>query len=121
MLILIDAQPPHPKPVAALCGPPAPAYKGLTARSTAFSAAHAVRRGLRDMPGAVVVVEEEGPEQLSQQAVARTLLRGRLLLALKKELPVFPATPPMPRWLDPNVTMSGGNVVGQMFPIGWGY
>ncbi len=121
MLILLDAPPPPPKPPAAHCGPPAPIHKGLTAHSAAFSAAHAMRAALRDMPGAVVVVEEDGPGQMPKQAVAHLSLGGRFRLAMRKELPVFPATPPMPRWMDPNVTMSGGNVVNQLFPIGWGY
>lgn len=107
--------------MAAQCGPPAPTFKGARMVSASFSVARASRSALREMPGAIVVVEEDGPIPLAQETGSRSIFRGKLRLLTKRDFPVFPATPPMPRWMDPNVTMSGGNVVGQIFPIGYGY
>lgn len=121
MLILPHSLPQPPKPAVALYGPPAPALKGIPNRSASFSLTHASRMALREMPGAVVVVEEDGPEALSTQTLGKSFFRGQLRLLTKKDFPIFPTTPPMPRWMDPSVTMSGGNVVGQVFPLGWGY
>lgn len=121
MLILLDAPPPPPKPLAAHCGPPAPALKGARVVSASFSVARASRSAIREMPGAIVVVEEDGLVPLAQETGSQSLFRGKLRLLTRRDLPVFPATPPMPRWMDPNITMSGGNVVNQVFPIGWGY
>ncbi len=73
------------------------------------------------MPGAIVVVEEDAPVPLAKETGSKSIFKGKLRLLTKRDLPVFPATPPMPRWMDPNVTMSGGNVVGQTFAIGYGY
>ncbi len=122
MLIFLNAPAPPAKPMAAHCGPPAPTWKGArTPSSASFSVEKASRSALREMPGAIVVVEEEGPAPLTKQSTGASLLRGKLRLLTRKDLPVFPATTPMPRWMDPNITMSGGNVVGQTFPIGYGY
>jgi len=120
MLILLEL--PHPPAVYAKepCGPPAPVMKGVSPHSAAFSLARA-SKALREMPGAVVVVEEDAPEPLAKAATAQSFIRRRLHLRLKKEFPAFPVTPPMPQWMDPNVTVSGGNVVHQNFPLGWGY
>jgi len=73
------------------------------------------------MPGAIVVVEEDGLAPMGKESGSQSLFRGKLRLLTRKDLPVFPATAPMPRWMNPNITMSGGNVVGQTFPIGYGY
>lgn len=121
MLILLDAPLPPPKPLAAHCGPPAPALKGARTVSASFSIARATRSALREMPGAVVVVEEDGLAPLAMEGVGASFFRGKLRLLTKRDLQVFSATPPMPRWMNPNVTMSGGNVVGQTFAIGYGY
>jgi hypothetical protein len=48
------------------------------------------------------------------------LLNGGLRLFSGKEPPTFPMTPPMPVWMDPAVTMSGGNVVQRLYTIGGG-
>ena len=123
MLIVIDAPAPPPKPLVVPCGPPAPTLKGAhsTSTSASFSIARASRSALREMPGAIVVVEEDAAAPISREAYTRSLGRSKLRLLTKKDLPVFPSTPPMPRWMDPNVTMSGGNTVAQVFPIGYGY
>ena len=121
MLILLNTPAPPAQPAIAHCGPPAPAWKGGRTPSASFSVEKASRAALREMPGAVVVVEEDGPAPLAKQGAGASFLRGRLRLLTRKDLPVFPATTPMPRWMDPTVTMSGGNVVGQTFAIGYGY
>jgi len=107
MLILLNAPPPPPKPLAADFGPPVPALKGANMASASFSVARASRSALREMRGAIVVVEEDGLPPMAKQRASASLFRGKLRLMPRKVLPVFPATPSMPRWMDPNVTMSG--------------
>lgn len=121
MLILLNTPAPPAQPAVAHCGPPAPAWKGGRTPSASFSVEKASRTALREMPGAVVVVEEDGPAPLAKQSAGASLFKGRLRLLARKDLPVFPATTPMPRWMDPTITMSGGNVAGQVFPMGYGY
>ena len=111
-MILLDL-PPQPPP-AALCGPPAPVIKGLKVPSASFSTARAIKAALREMPGAVVNVEDEAPVFLTKLPPSLRFLGGGLR--------VFAGTGTlaMPVWMDPNVTMSGGNVVGRVYSFGGG-
>ncbi len=113
MLLLTDLPQP-PRPPSALCGPPAPQLKGVKPHSSAFSLAQASRAALREMPGAVVVVEEDAPALLTKLPPSLRLFHGSLRL--------FAGTGPstMPVWMDPNVTMSGGNVVNRIYSFGGG-
>ncbi len=111
MLILLDLLPQTP---AALYGPPAPVLKGMKARSPSFSLERATHAALREMPGAVVVVEEDGPAFLAKLPPTLRLFSGGLRLFSGV------GTSPMPVWMDPNVTMSGGNVVSRVYSFGGG-
>jgi hypothetical protein len=75
---------------------------------------------MREMPGAIVTVEDEAITFLAQMPAGLKLLNGGLRLFSGKEPPTFPMTPPMPVWMDPAVTMSGGNVVQRLYTIGGG-
>lgn len=120
MLILLTLASQVPPPPAPLCGPPAPALKGATPHSASFSLARATRAALREMPGAIVTVEDEAATFMADLPPALKLLRGNLRLFTGRDQPAFPTTPPMPLWMDPSVTMSGGNVVNRLFTIGGG-
>jgi len=120
MLILMTLGTQAPPPTAQVCGPPAPALKGAAPHSASFSLPRATRIALREMPGAVVTVEEEAVRFMTDLPPAVKLLRGNLRLFTGRTQPVFPATPPMPLWMDPSVTTSGGNVVNRLFTIGGG-
>lgn len=111
MLIL---PPLPPAPPAAIYGPPAPQMKGLKAQSASFSTARATREALRQMPGAVVDVEDEAPVFLAKLPPSLRLFKGGLRVFAGT------GTSPMPVWMDPNVTMSGGNVVGRVYSFGGG-
>lgn len=116
-MLLAAPLPPTPP---ALIGPPAPAIPGLVPGSAAFSATKSGRLALREMPGAVVVVEDEA---LRIDLVADPGLRfgrHRLRMFGSAELPVFPFTPSMPVWMNPSVLVSGGNVVHKVFSFGGG-
>lgn len=118
ILLALPLQPPaHP---AAPCGPPAPALKGVAPRSASFSLARASRAALREIPGAIVMVEDEAPTFLTQMPPSMKLLRGHLRVFSGQDQPTFPATPPIPVWMDPAVTTSGGNVVNRLFSVGGG-
>ncbi len=114
--MLILTAPPLPPPE--LCGPPAPALRGLAPRSISFSTARAARLAAREMPGAIVTVEDEAPTFLTQMPPSMRL--GGLRVFSGKEPPVFPVTPLMPVWMDPTLTVSGGNVVNRLFTLGGG-
>lgn len=120
MLILMTLAAQAPPPPAQLCGPPAPALKGVAPHSASFSLTRATRGALREIPGAIVTVEDEAASFMADFPPALKLLRGNLRLFTGRDQPVFPATPPMPLWMDPSATMSGGNVVNRLFTIGGG-
>jgi hypothetical protein len=120
MLILTDL-PPHPSgPIAAVYGPPAPVIKGMAPRSAIFSLSQASKVALREMPGAIVVVEDDAPVFLTKLPPSMSLLRGHLRLFSGTQQPPFSVTPPMPVWMDPSVTTAGGNVVNRIFGFGGG-
>jgi len=114
-MFLLPSLPPNPPtPPAAICGPPAPALKGVALRSTTFSLAKATRAALREMPGAVVLIEDDSPAFLTKIPPTLRLLHGNLRLFTGG------GTSPMPVWMDPNVTMSGGNVASRVYSFGGG-
>jgi hypothetical protein len=119
MLILPDLPPPPPA-LKEPCGPPAPALKHAKPRSAAFSVPIASKVAAREMPGAIVAVEDESVTFLTQMPAGLKLMNGGLRLFTGREQPTFPMTPPMPVWMDPSVTMSGGNVAQRLFTIGGG-
>lgn len=120
MLLSLDLPPqPSPSP-AALHGPPAPALKRIPPISAPFSLERATRAALRELPGAVVRVEEDAPSFLTQLPPDLKLLHGKLRLFTAEGGPTFTATPAMPVWMDPSVTISGGNVVHRVYALGGG-
>ena len=107
--MLTTPPPPPPRPV----GPPAPALVAAWLQDDGKAL-------FRNLPGAVVVVEDEAPAPVGQARASVDFLRGRLrLIAAGASIP-FPATPGMPVWMDPNVVRSGGIIVHHMFPLGGG-
>jgi hypothetical protein len=72
---------------------------------------------VRELPGAVVVVEDE-VVQLNTLPSLRTLLKLRmnLMAAGLPFPPIFAA--PIPEWADPTVIRSGGNVVHRIYSLG---
>jgi hypothetical protein len=114
-VLMLPASPPQSPVVTVNCGPPGPAIKGLVPP---------VEMGSRmlkgEMPGAIVVVEDTAPRFLPRSPSSMELFRG-LRLSRGADPSRFPATLPVPRWMDPNITISGGNVASRIYPIGWGY
>lgn len=72
---------------------------------------------LRDLPGAVVVVEDEAL-RLNVMPSMRSWLevRMKLMAAGLPFPPIFQG--PLPEWVDPTVIRSGGNVVHRIYNLG---
>lgn len=115
--MLTTPPPPPPRPA----GPPAPALIAVKpAPAVPAWIQGDVKALLRDLPGAVVVVEDEAPAPVGQARASVDFLRGRLrLIAAGAQVP-FTATPGMPVWMDPTVVRSGGNTVHKVFALGGG-
>lgn len=115
--MLTTPPPPPPRPA----GPPAPALMAVKpAPAVPAWIQGDVKALLRDLPGAVVVVEDEAPAPVGQARASVDFLRGRLrLIAAGTSVP-FAATPGMPACMDPSIIRSGGNVVHRNVPLGWG-
>ena len=75
---------------------------------------------LREIPGAVVVVEDDAPTFLNRIPPGLRFSALKLRLFASGEKPMFPVTPAMPVWMDPNITVSGGNVVHRVYAFGGG-
>lgn len=76
-----------------------------------------VKAILRDLPGAVVVIEDEAP-RLPALPAQKTFLGGRLKYAAAGLPSPHALTPPVPPWMDPTVIRSGGNVVHKIYTFG---
>lgn len=117
---MLPIPPPPPAVIAPPAGPYAPTLKGVPgARS--FSVARATARAMREMAGAVVVVEDDaailGPGQ-------PPLLRSpKLNLGLFDfSVRLSPVTNPHGQlWVDSSAVLSPGGPLQKMYPIGWGY
>lgn len=71
----------------------------------------------RELPGALVVVEDE-VIRINTLPSLRTLLKLRMNL-MAAGLPFPPLfAGPMPEWVDPTVIRSGGNVVHRIYSLG---
>ena len=112
-MILISLPPPPPGPVVPLVRPlPRASAVGSWAPCGIEAFTH-------DLPGAVVVVEDE-ELHLNALPSLRTFLKTRMRL-MRAGLPYPPIFQvPIPEWVDPNVIRSGGNVVHRIYPIGGG-
>jgi len=101
-------------------GPTPPPVKGLLKPiPLSADARDYVKWALSEMGQAVVVVEGEYAQPLPKIPASLRMFNNNLSL-FKVRLPQ-PGEIPAPFWTDPNVTMSGGNVVQRMYPLGWGY
>ncbi|MBI4911333.1 MAG: hypothetical protein HY823_01215 [Acidobacteria bacterium] len=74
-----------------------------------------LRARVRDLPGAVVVVEDTFLEPFQVRERNIELLRGKLRVFLRNGVPGQMGLPP---WTDPAVTRSGGNVVHRVYSPG---
>jgi len=120
MFLTLAVPPPPPAPAAKICGPPAPAIRGIAPASLGFSLDRVTRNALREIPGAVVVIEDEAPAFLNKLPANLRFSALNLRVFGGRDQPIFPGTPPMPVWMDPSITVSGGNVVHRVFTLGGG-
>ena len=120
MFIMLALPPETPAIAAKHCGPPTRALKGIAPGSGAYLLVRGTRAALREIPGAVVVVEDDAPTFLNRLPPGLRFSPWNLRLFSGRENPAFPSTPPPPAWMDPNVTISGGNVVHRVFTFGGG-
>jgi hypothetical protein len=101
-------------------GPALPAVKGLMKPLKASAdVKDMVQWSLGEMGQAVVVVEGELAMLPKVATPGIRVFDGKLRLFTPK-LPRIDEIP-MPYWVNPNVTMAGGNVVQKIYPMGWGY
>jgi hypothetical protein len=110
---VFDATPPPPFP-----GPGIQLVKALPRASPLPPwVSGGVRAILRELPGAVVVVEDTAPT-LPALPAQRKILGGRW----KYFTPGLPSplamATPVPAWMDPSVIRSGGNVVHKIYSFG---
>lgn len=80
----------------------------------------AVKQAMREIPGAVVVVEEDALPPIALKTMNLKFGKGWLRIG-QKLTPKLPSHMDLPKWMDPNITYSGGNVAHRNYPIGWGY
>lgn len=106
---------PAPKPHAgrhARTGPVPARIKGLRPLMLATDQA-LVQSALGDLRnGMVVVVEDQAPSPLPRWPGRTSYFRV---------FGPFHASPALPPGLDPSKVISGGNTIGQVYPLGWGY
>lgn len=88
--------------------------------SGTFSMARGIKAALREIPGAVVVVEDETPVFLTRLPPSFRFAPWNLRIFGGQEQIGLPGTAPMPVWMDPTITVSGGNVVNRVFAFGGG-
>lgn len=110
-MILVSLPPLDPGPVVPMVRPLP------RARPVADWGPGNLRDLLGDLPGAVVVVEDEA-QNLNVAPSLRTLLLRRVKLMASGLPPSFPLSPGAPAWMDPNVVRSGGNVVHRIYAFG---
>ena len=120
MFLALEAPPPPTAALIKFCGPPTRPLKGVVPTSGGFSLARGTKAALREIPGAVVVVEDETPVFLTRLPPSLRITPWNFRIFGGQEQVGFPGTPPMPVWLDPNITMSGGNVVNRVYSFGGG-
>jgi hypothetical protein len=102
-------------------GPLPPKVKGLNKTlADAPTVSLMVRATMRDFTGgAVVVVEDELPRFNQKLNTGVVVFDGKLRF-LKPVLGQSYGLP-VPVWMNPNVVMSGGNIVQRSYAFGWGY
>ncbi|MDP2876846.1 MAG: hypothetical protein Q8O00_11725 [Holophaga sp.] len=120
MLIALELPPQAPATSKQLCGPQTRLVKGAIPGSSAFSLSRVTKQALREIPGAVVVVEEDGPALINKLPPSLRLSLWNLRIFSGREDPIFAATPSMPVWMNPNITTSGGNIVHKVYNLGGG-
>lgn len=111
-MILVFPPPPHP-------GPMIPLVKALPRASALPPWVTGVRAILHELPGAVVVVEDEALHLIPLQP-QRKILGGRLRFSASGLPSPLALSPPIPEWMDPSVIRSGGNVVHRNYSFGGG-
>jgi hypothetical protein len=102
-------------------GPMPQMVKGLHKPSSAAPSISAmVRSSMRDFTGgAIVVIEDDLPRYNPKVNIGAAIFGGNLRL-FKPVLGQAPGLP-VPVWMNHNIVMSGGNIVQQNYPMGWGY
>lgn len=76
-----------------------------------------IKAVLRDLPGAVVVVEDEAL-RLPSMPTQKVFLGGRLKYSASSLPSPLALSPPIPPWMDTSVIRSGGNVVHRIYTFG---
>ena len=110
--MLLLAMPPQPP------GPMVPLVRPLP-RASAVGTWEpcGIEAFVHDLPGAVVVVEEEGLRMNALPSLRSFFeLRMKLMNAGLPFPPVFGTQVPL--WMDPNLIRSGGNVVHRIYSFG---
>jgi hypothetical protein len=110
-VLLFSLPPPTP-------GPEVPLLKALPQASPLPPwVTGGVKAILHELPGAVVVVEDDAP-RLSPLPAQWKLLAGRVRLSAPGAPSLLSLSPPIPQWLDTSVIRSGGNVVHRVYSFG---
>ena len=91
-----------------------PKIEGLK-RPIGFTERDLIQATIQEMPGGTVVVEDEAFSVRPTQSVRFNLVR--ILDPSYTSVSGVPLAP----WMDGPFTISGGNTIAQVFPIGWGY
>jgi len=120
MFLAPEAPPPPTAALIKFCGPPTRPLKGVVPSSGSFSLARGTKAALREIPGAVVVVEDETPIFLTRLPPSFRFAPWNLRIFGGNDQVGRSGTPPIPMWMDPNITMSGGNVVNRVYSFGGG-
>lgn len=103
--------PPHPGPMVPLARPLP------RASVVADWTPNGIEAHLRDLPGAVVVVEDEAP-RFNLGTSLRSLLETRVKLMAAGLPPQLSLSTSAPLWSDPSVIRAGGNVVHRVYGLG---
>ncbi len=110
-MILVSLPPPDP-------GPMVPMVRPLPkASAVAAWGPGGLLDLLAELPGAVVVVEDEA-QRLNTLPSLRSMLQNRVKLMAAGLPAPFSLSPGMPVWMDPNLVRSGGNVVHKVYGFG---
>lgn len=108
------SQPPRKTGAVTVAVPPPPGIKGLK-KPMGLTDQALMQATLRDLPGSVVVVEDEAFHLVPSQEVRIGAIR--ILEPAYGSISGMPLAP----WMDGPATVSGGNTIAQVYCLGWGY
>lgn len=117
-MLLVLALLAHAVPGPAPAGPPLQPRVRLQAPRMHVDMDAEVKQAMKEMAGAVVVVEGRYESPIPKHLEAVTILKGRLRLS--RSAPGMD-TRMLPAWMNPGSVVGGGNVLHKSYPIGWGY